>query len=83
MANTFNNYFSETVVNKGVEKVIDDYFGDDSTIKLITERGNKLCFHFNTVSKSYMKGILDKLNPQKAVSGDSTPSSFYAYQLVP
>ena len=30
-----------------------------------------------------MKGILDKLNPQKAVDCDSTPSGFYAYQLLP
>ena len=82
MANTFNNYLSDVAVNKVVDKVTDD-FGDHSSIKLITERGNKLCFSFNTVSKSYMKGILDKLNPQKAVGCDSTSSGFCAYQLLP
>ena len=39
VANTFNNYLSEAAVNKTVDKVIDD-FGDHSSIKLITERGN-------------------------------------------
>ena len=77
----FNNYLSEAAVNKGVERVIDDLEITQASNLSLREAIN--CFLFNTVSKSYMKGILDKLNPQKAVGCDSTPSGFYAYQLLP
>ena len=77
----FNNYLSEAAVNKGVERVIDDLEITQASNLSLREAIN--CFLFNTVSKSYMKGILDKLNPQKAVGGDSTPSGFYGYQLLP
>ena len=77
----FNNYLSEAAVNKGLERVIDDLEITQASNLSLREAIN--CFLFNTVSKSYMKGILDKLNPQKAVGCDSTPSGFYAYQLLP
>ena len=70
----FNNYLSEAAVNKGVERVIDDLEITQASNLSLREAIN--CFLFNTVSKSYMKGILDKLNPQKAVGCDSTPSGF-------
>ena len=69
----FNNYLSEAVVNKGVERVIDDLEITQASNLSLREAIN--CFLFNTVSKSYMKGILDKLNPQKAVGCDSLPAA--------
>ena len=77
----FNSYLSEAAVNMGVERVIDDLEITQASNLSLREAIN--CFLFNTVSKSYMKGILDKLNPQKAVGCDSTPSGFYGYQLLP
>lgn len=57
----FNNYFSEVAVTGGMDKVIDD-FADHSGVKLIAEKyNNKLCFCFNTVSESYIHGILVNL----------------------
>ena len=46
-------------------------FADHPSVKLITEkRNNKLSFSFNTVSESYINGILVKLNQRKAVGCD-------------
>ena len=53
-----------------MDKTTDD-FVDHPSVKLITEkRNNKLCFSFNTVSESYINGILVKLNQRKAVGCD-------------
>ena len=70
VANTFNNYFSEVAVTEGMDKITDD-FANHPSVKLITEKcNNKLCFSFNSVSESYINGILVKLNPRKAVGCD-------------
>ena len=77
VANTFNNYFSEVAVTEGMDKTTDD-FADHPSVKLITEkRNNKLSFSFNTVSESYINGILVKLNQRKAVGCD-----FISQQLL-
>lgn len=67
---TFNNYFSEVAVTEGMDKTTDN-FANHPSIKLNTEKcNNKVCFGFNTVSESYINGILVMLNPRQAVGCD-------------
>ena len=57
-------------MNEGVERTIDD-FADHPSVRLIIEKGDTQSFSFFTaVNESYLRGILDKLNPRKAVGCD-------------
>ena len=62
----FNEYFRDVAVNEGTDRTIED-FADHRSVKLITEKGDTQSFSFSTVNENYLKNILDRLNPRKAV----------------
>jgi len=66
----FNEYFRDVAVNEGTDRTIED-FADHRSVKLITEKGDTQSFSFSTVNENYLKNILDRLNPRKAVGCDS------------
>ena len=70
VAEIFNEYFCDVAVNEGTDRTVED-FADHPSVKLIIENGDVQSFSFSTVNEIYLKNILDRLNPGKAVGCDS------------
>ena len=71
VAGTFIDYFSEAAVSEGDHLSVDE-FQDHPSIKSIAENTeNENYFDFQPVGTEYVKDILLKLNPRKAVECDN------------
>ena len=66
VAETFNNYFCEVAGSAGDCKEMVE-FVDHPSVKVIAEKTRDNCFNLVPVDVSYIRKILDSLDPRKAV----------------
>ena len=69
VAETFNNYFCEVARSDGDCKEMVE-FVDHPSVKVIAEKTRDNCFNLVPVDVSYIRKILDSLDPRKAVGCD-------------
>ena len=72
VAETFNNYFCEVARSDGDCKEMVE-FVDHLSVKVIAEKTRDNCFNLVPVDVSYIRKILDSLDPRKAVGCDKIP----------
>ena len=72
VAETFNNYFCEVArSDRDCKEMVE--FVDHPSVKVIAEKTRDNCFNLVPVDVSYIRKILDSLDPRKAVGCDKIP----------
>lgn len=71
VAETLNNYFCDVAVSDGAQMSVEE-FKDHLSVRKIAEHLAPVSnFDFQLIEVEYVKGILLKLNPRKAVGCDN------------
>ena len=72
VAETFNNYFCEVArSDRDCKEMVE--FVDHPSVKVIAEKTRDNCFNLVPVDVSYIRKILDSLDPREAVGCDKIP----------
>lgn len=83
VAETLNDYFCDVAVSDGAQMSVEE-FKDHLSVRKIAEHLAPVSnFDFQLIEVEYVKGILLKLNPRKAVGCDNISQRLLALQLPP
>ena len=71
VAETFNNYFCDVAASDGAQMSVEEFKDHPSVRKIVEHFGPTSNFDFQLIEVEYVKSILLKLNPRKAVGCDN------------
>ena len=76
MVEVFNNYFASVTLPETHRGSVENYSDHPSVLEIASRQVLEHPFTFEPVSSSYVKEILDNLNPRKAVGADAISPRF-------